>query len=658
MKRLGIFCFNEKDGIVDKYIEFLLDDIILNLEKLYIVCNGTVNDVGMQTLYKYTDKIYVRENKGFDGGAYKDMILNHISNAELKEYDELLLFNNSFFGPLYPFKLVFDKMQTSKGDFWGLLNQGTNILSHLAISDHIQSYFIVVRKNMLLSNHFKSFWNGLNDLELFEDAIIDFENKFTDFFVKLGFKRDVFVDIIAYEKEHGFSTMNWSVLKSLDLIQNFNFPIIKKTAFIYNRMFNLNSTDLITFLTKHTRYDVNCIWDYLIRTQNVQIIYNGLSQHYILPTKLKVKQNDIKSKVAVFIHLYYENLVKECFNYIVEFPDWVDVYITTSNSTTHKIIQELSDSIQNIKKISLTPNKGRDIASLLIYHKKDILTYDYFCFTHDKKSTKNSPAIMGDLFRLTLWENSIKNDCFITNLLSVFRDNPKIGLLVPPYPRYSVASIGSEDWWGNNFKNTIKLAELLNIDIANISKSHQPLSIGTSFWAKTEALKKLLDYPFVLEDFIDEPLPSDGTMSHAVERVLPFVAQNAGYATGVLESTDFASRRMSFFEQVVANSTHTRYLRDYVVLHEKCYIYGCGKIATTVTNMLLNESSKIIGYVVTDSKNNPSEFLGKPVYSIDDINIDRQTGLILALGVYHTRNVIDKIKKMGITDCFLFSDIS
>ncbi len=657
MKRLGIFCFYEKDGIVDKYIEFLLDDIILNVEQLYIVCNGEVNDEGMQVFRKYTNKICLRENKGFDAGAYKDVLLNHISYDELSGYDELLLVNNSFFGPIYPFKNVFDKMASSDADFWGLINHGYNKYSRLAINTHIQSYFIVVRKEMLLSECFLEFWRDLNNIESFKDAIIKFEVGFTKYFTNAGFKSDVFVDIDAYEQKNDFAPIDWSLIRALDLVEKFNFPVIKKTTFTMSSAFNLNGKSLFSILAQNTSYDVNLIWDYLIRAQNTQTIYTGLSLHNVLPTSFQYIENNTKGKVGIFIHLYYYDLVQDCFSYIVNFPSWVDVFITTSSEKTYQLILEQSKSIDNIKKVTLVANKGRDIASLMVHHKKDILNYDLFCFTHDKKSLKNFVATMGDIFRLTLWENSIKNDGFIANIITVFEKNPKIGLLVPPYPRISSASIGYENWWGENYINTVNLAKKIGIDTKHISSNHSPLSIGTSFWARTCALRKLLEYPFSLDDFQDEPLPGDGTISHAVERIFPFVAQDAGYATGVVESTDFAEKRIVFLEQIAAKNLNFAYLREYVKKRNDCYIYGCGKIAGLVAGALMHENFKIKGFIVTDYNNNQKEFMERPVYSVDDVILSADTGVVLALNSQNTKEVVAQLDKRGITDYFKFLSV-
>jgi lipopolysaccharide biosynthesis protein len=57
--------------------------------------------------------------------------------------------------------------------------------------------------------------------------------------------------------------------------------------------------------------------------------------------------------------------------------------------------------------------------------------------------------------------------------------------------------------------------------------------VGTMFWARTAALKPLFNLKLGWSDYPEEPLPNDGTILHALERLLPFVAQHAGYRLAV-----------------------------------------------------------------------------------------------------------------------------
>jgi lipopolysaccharide biosynthesis protein len=52
---------------------------------------------------------------------------------------------------------------------------------------------------------------------------------------------------------------------------------------------------------------------------------------------------------------------------------------------------------------------------------------------------------------------------------------------------------------------------------------------GTMFWCRPAALKPLLNLRLGWEDYPPEPVPYDGTILHAIERILPFVAENQGY---------------------------------------------------------------------------------------------------------------------------------
>ena len=120
MKRLGIYFFFDKDGIVDKYIDYVLEDLTKHVDKLIVVCNGQLNERGRKTFEKFTGNIIVRENKGFDVWAYKTAIDSEGWN-KLIEYDEIILMNYTIMGPVYPLKEMFDIMDKRlELDFWGI----------------------------------------------------------------------------------------------------------------------------------------------------------------------------------------------------------------------------------------------------------------------------------------------------------------------------------------------------------------------------------------------------------------------------------------------------------------------------------------------------------------------------------------------------------
>ena len=88
MKRIGIFVFYDKEGIVDTYIDFFLSALIAHLKKLVIVCNGKLSSIGRKHLEQFSNDIFIRENAGFDAMAYKLAMTTYIGWEALKNYDE------------------------------------------------------------------------------------------------------------------------------------------------------------------------------------------------------------------------------------------------------------------------------------------------------------------------------------------------------------------------------------------------------------------------------------------------------------------------------------------------------------------------------------------------------------------------------------------
>jgi len=105
MERLGIFVFYDREGIVDSYIDYLLCDLRKCMSYLIIVVNGEVNILGYDIFSKYADQIVIRDNKGFDIGAYKEIIEDLYQKKEMKKWDEIVFCNDTFYGPFIPFLL-------------------------------------------------------------------------------------------------------------------------------------------------------------------------------------------------------------------------------------------------------------------------------------------------------------------------------------------------------------------------------------------------------------------------------------------------------------------------------------------------------------------------------------------------------------------------
>ena len=157
--RLVIFFFYDKDGIVDRYIPFMLSEVQKNADEIYVVVNGNLTDEGRNVFKQFAVDVFERENKGFDVWAYKESI-ERLGWDKLESYDEIVLMNFTMMGPIYPFEIMFNEMNGRDLDFWGITQffktdfDPFQTMPDGYIPDHIQSQFIAVRKTMVKSDVF------------------------------------------------------------------------------------------------------------------------------------------------------------------------------------------------------------------------------------------------------------------------------------------------------------------------------------------------------------------------------------------------------------------------------------------------------------------------------------------------------------------------
>lgn len=159
-KRLAICAIYDKYGIIDESILYLLREMRAISTHLLAVCNGVIEEKSVKILRSYVDKVYLRDNSGFDVEAYKYVLENCLGWDIVHEYDELILFNTTFFGPFCSMQTIFDAMDFKALDFWGLTEHGAMRVGECQIYTHVQSYFLVITSRLLHSEDFSIFWES------------------------------------------------------------------------------------------------------------------------------------------------------------------------------------------------------------------------------------------------------------------------------------------------------------------------------------------------------------------------------------------------------------------------------------------------------------------------------------------------------------------
>jgi len=567
LKRVAIYFFYDKDGIVDGYVDYFLEDLKKNLDRLIVVCNGKLTSEGRKKFSKYTNEIIVRENKGFDVWAYKEGI-EYIGWDNLKNYDELIMLNMTIMGPIYPFKEMFDEMDSRKDlDFWGITKfhkfpvDPWGLIQYGYIPEHIQSHFIAVRKPMLKSYEFKQHWEKMRMINTYFESVSYHESIFTKKFNDKGFKSDTYVNsndlkdftdhpIIDYPKK---------------IIKENKCPIFKRRSFFNSyddfltRGMGRSSLELFKYIEKNTNYDVNLIWDNILRVENMYDIKNTLHLNYNLPSDYSLLEDNKSQKIGLFFHIYFEDLIEECFHYVSNVPEYTDIFITTDEENKKIKIENKFSKLKNKVDVKVIENRGRDVSAFLVPNREEILKYDIACFAHDKKTKQLHPELKGEEFKYKCLENILGNKNFVNNIIDLFIKNPRLGLLSPPAPNHAefYGNLGRE--WGENYDITVELLNDLNIE-SNIDKSKAPIApYGTMFWFRPKAMKKLLEKTWVYKDFPEEPNKIDGTILHAIERAYPFVVQEAGFYSANVLNEEFSRVEMTNLGFMLSSLNKTLY---------------------------------------------------------------------------------------------------
>lgn len=551
-KRLALYCFYDNDGVVDDYVIYFLRALRKTVSRICCVVNGDLTESGRKALESCADEVLQRDNVSFDAGAYAFFVKSRID--EIRQYDEFIICNNSFFGPLYPLEDVFSEMErrTEKSDFWGMtvhprmdfVIDKSQKLKY--VNEHVQSYFVVFTKKVTDSAVFLDFFRKLPAIKTFLQAVCLYELELTRVLSEAGFTYSAFSD------NKGLPQTDCTVLYPDLLIREKNYPLVKRKVFFapYENFFaagrGQNSRKCLEYVRNNTGYDVRLIWQHLLRTQKMSVLRQNLDLNYILSSEISGNLLNPSARTALVCYVYYPENVQELLSYAKSAEGIADLYFVSSRDDTLETARKCLEGhpagfrkTEFLKKI----NKGRDLSTYLIDCASLFDSYDYLCFVHDKKSPHlANQQVTHDFFRMCI-ESMLCSKAYVTNLLNAFESHPELGVAVMPplnfgpfYTSDYIMNPGNRD----HLKAIIKE---LNLDVPFDDSPVAPY--GDMFWCRTAAMRRLFTRHWTYDDLPDEPVPADGTILHALERIHPFVAQASGFYSAWIHPDTAAATYMN-----------------------------------------------------------------------------------------------------------------
>ena len=231
-----------------------------------------------------------------------------------------------------------------------------------------------------------------------------------------------------------------------------------------------------------------------------------------------------KCKIAIQIHLFYEDLIVDIINKTNNIPVKFDLYITiTSFDIYHKLENQIKNhSYCNNYQILLVENKGRDVLPFITQMKTYFKKYKYICHIHSKKS-ETSPEI-GFLWRNYLFNNLLGNTEIISEILNDFEKNKKLGFIFPETFLKIVDPFYILTYRTGYWINILSKRFFPDLKIGKL----ESFPAGNMFWAKIKAIFQVFIYDFS-EFFPKEDEQINDTIMHGIERIWLYLVKYNHY---------------------------------------------------------------------------------------------------------------------------------
>lgn len=178
-KVLIIFSHFNIKNTVSEYVKHYLNYFI-NLKlsiQLCVVSTSPIAYCDRSEILKNNVDLIIRENIGYDFFSYKI----GLDSYDLNKFDGVILCNDSVFGPLYDFQEYIYESLFQTESISGLTMSYEKV-------EHLQSYFLIFPKNVIINDCFLKFWSEVEILQYKKDIIEKYEIGFSQKMIQSGLK--------------------------------------------------------------------------------------------------------------------------------------------------------------------------------------------------------------------------------------------------------------------------------------------------------------------------------------------------------------------------------------------------------------------------------------------------------------------------------------
>jgi len=230
------------------------------------------------------------------------------------------------------------------------------------------------------------------------------------------------------------------------------------------------------------------------------------------------------ARVALHLHVYYPDMLADILERLAGNLIRPDLFVSVPDNAAKSLVEPMLATYGGVlAQVRVVPNRGRDIGPFLTAFGPELSGYDVVGHLHTKKSLDLNDSAFALRWSTFLLENllgptSRMADVIVGRMLA----DPGLGLVFPDDPHV----VG---WLGN-----LEYAKAIGnrMGLADFPKEFD-FPVGTMFWVKPLAIKPLIELALDWDDYPDEPLGYDGTILHAIERLIPLVVADSGFKVAV-----------------------------------------------------------------------------------------------------------------------------
>ena len=222
--------------------------------------------------------------------------------------------------------------------------------------------------------------------------------------------------------------------------------------------------------------------------------------------------------IGVFLHLFHDDLAPAFAARLQLIRPAYRLYVSTDTEEKAGRIAEILPMAQ----IRVVPNRGRDILPKLYGFGDAYADHDIILHLHGKKSLHSGGL---DDWLQHIFDALLGSQEEVNRILSFFESIPALGIVSPVAFRMVLGAAH----WGANADIARELAWRMGQDRALPNDNELRFPVGSMFWGRSAAIRPLLDLRLGPAHFPPEAGQVDGTLAHALERMLGVTAVAGGY---------------------------------------------------------------------------------------------------------------------------------